>query len=64
MLKVWDKITGSHKMCGYSNVIYVKGGVNPIFFFKHIECCNFQTITVMYIKVYISGMKMSQRINF
>ena len=28
-----------------------KGGVNPIFL-KHIECCNFQTITVMYIKVY------------
>ena len=25
-------------------------------FFKHIECCNFQIITEMYIKVYISGM--------
>ena len=22
-----------------------------------MECCNFQTITVMYIKVYISGME-------
>ena len=33
-------------------------------FLKHIECCNFQTITVMYIKVYISGMEMSQRIHF
>ena len=33
-------------------------------FVKHIECCNFQTITVMYIKVYISGMEMSQRIHF
>ena len=31
---------------------------------KHIKCCNFQTITVMYIKVYISGMEMSQRIHF
>ena len=33
-------------------------------FFKHIECCNFQTITVMYLKVYIFGMEMSQRIHF
>ena len=24
---------------------------------KYIEWCNFQTITVMYIKVYISGME-------
>ena len=31
---------------------------------KHIECCNFQIITEMYIKVYISGMEMSQRIHF
>ena len=38
-------------------------GVNPIFF-KHIECLNFQTITVMYKKVYISGMEMSQKIYF
>ena len=36
-----------------------KGGMNPIFFLKHIKCCNFQTITVMYIKVYIFGMGMS-----
>ena len=42
-------------------VYKVKGSVNPIFL-KHIECCNFQTITVMYTKVYISGMEMSQRI--
>ena len=33
-------------------------------FLKHIECYNFQTISVMYIKVYISGMEMSQRIHF
>ena len=31
---------------------------------KHIECCNFQIIAEMYIKVYISGMEMSQRIRF
>ena len=41
----------------------IKGGVNP-FFLKHSECCNLQSITVMYIKVYISGMEMSQRIHF
>ena len=40
-----------------------KGGVN-LNFLKHIKSCNFQTITVMYIKVYISGMKMSQRTHF
>ena len=28
---------------------HIKGGVNPIFF-KHMECCNFHTITEMYIK--------------
>ena len=33
-------------------------------FVKHIECCNFQTITVIHIKVYISGMEMSQKIHF
>ena len=39
-------------------------GVWTQFFFKHIECYNFQIITEMYIKVYISGMEMSQRIHF
>ena len=33
-------------------------------FLKHIECCNFQIITEIYVKVYISGMEMSQRIHF
>ena len=39
-------------------------GVWTQIFLKHIECCNFQIITEMYIKVYISGMEMSQRIHF
>ena len=41
----------------FSNSNNIPGGVNP--FFKHIECCNFQTIPVMYIKVYIFRMEMS-----
>ena len=40
--------------------IFGDGGFNPIFF-KHIECCNFQTFTVMYVKVYIFEMEMSHR---
>ena len=32
-------------------------------FLKQIECCNFQTITVIY-KVYIFGMAMCHRIQF
>ena len=43
--------------------VFFKGVWTQIFL-KHIECCNFQTISVMYIKVYISGMEMSQRIYF
>ena len=39
-------------------------GVWTQFFLKHIECCNFQIITEMYIEVYISGMEMSQWIHF
>ena len=39
-------------------------GVWTQIFLKHIECCNFQTVIVVYIKVYISGMEMSQRIHF
>ena len=39
-------------------------GVWTQHFMKHIECCNFQTITVMYKKLYISGIGMSQRIHF
>ena len=31
---------------------------------KNIANCNFLIITLMYIKVYISGMEMSQRIFF
>ena len=38
-------------------------GVWTQIFLKHTECCNFQTITVMYTKVYVSGMKMSHRIH-
>ena len=39
----------------------VKGSVNPEIV-KNIACCYFLIITVMYIKVYISGMEMSLRI--
>ena len=42
---------------------WFKGSVNPEIL-KNIACCNFLIITVMYIKVYISGMEMSQRIHF
>ena len=41
----------------------VKESVNPEIV-KNIACCNFLIITVMYIKVNISGMEMSQRIHF
>ena len=41
----------------------IKGCVNPEIV-KNIACCNFLIITVIYIKVYISGMEMSQRIHF
>ena len=44
-------------------VHFLKGGVNPEIM-KTIARCNFLIITVMYIKVYISGMEMSQRIRF
>ena len=40
-----------------------KGSVNPEIV-KNIARCNFLIITVMYIKVYISGMEMSQKIRF
>ena len=40
-----------------------KGSINPEIV-KNIARCNFLIITVMYIKVYISGMEMSQRIRF
>ena len=43
--------------------ICFKGSVNPEIV-KNITRCNFLIITVMYIKVYISGMEMSQRIHF
>ena len=43
--------------------LVVKGGVNPEIV-KTIARCNFLIITLMYIKVYISGMEMSQRIRF
>ena len=47
------------------NVLFsLKGDVNPIFLKKHIESCNFQIVTEMYIKVYISGMEMSQKMHF
>ena len=39
-------------------------GVWTQIFLKHIDCCNFQIITEMYIKVYFSGMEMSQWIHF
>ena len=41
----------------------VKRSVNPEIV-KNIARCNLLIITVMYIKVYISGMEMSQRIHF
>ena len=39
------------------------GGVNPEIV-KNIARCNFLIVTVMYIKVYISGMEISQRMRF
>ena len=44
--------------------ISILTGVLTQHFMKHIEYCNFQTITLMYIKVYIAGMEMNQRIHF
>ena len=41
----------------------LKGSVNPDIV-KNIARCNSLIITLMYIKVYISGMEMSQRIQF
>ena len=72
--KWYSLVTTSWIKCQISNeykglkiysiwILFVNGGLNPIFF-KLIECCNFQIITEMYIKVYISEMKMSQRIHF
>ena len=50
------------------NILIPEGGVWThfffFFFFFNIECCNLKTILVMYIKVYISGMEMSQKIHF
>ena len=42
----------------------IKGGGGTQIVLKHTGCCNFQTIIVMYINVYISGMKMNQRFHF
>ena len=47
----------------YTQLIRLKGSVNPEIV-KNIASCNFLIITLMYIKVYISGMEMSQRIRF
>ena len=41
----------------------LKGSVNPEIV-KNIARCNFLIVTVMFIKVYISGMEVSQRIRF
>ena len=41
----------------------INGGVNPQIV-TNIALCIILIITVMYIKVYISGMEMSQRIHF
>ena len=59
----------SSLLCGYMvpNNLLILRGVWILWtqiFLKHIKCCNFQTITLMYIKVYISGIKMSQKIRF
>ena len=40
-----------------------KGGVNPKLF-EISSAIIFKLFTVMYVKVYISGMEMSQRIHF
>ena len=42
----------------------VKAGVKNPDISENRKCRNFQTLTVMYVKVYISRMEMSQRINF
>ena len=38
--------------------------MNPFFFFNISSAVTLKTVTVMYIKVYISGMEMSQRVHF
>ena len=43
--------------------IFFKRSINPEIV-KNIARCNFLSIIVMYIKVYISGIEMSQRIHF
>ena len=43
--------------------MYLKVSVNPEIV-KNIASCNFLILTLMYIKIYVSGMEMSQRIRF
>ena len=43
--------------------IIFKVGVNPEIL-ENRKCRNFLTLTLMYVKVYISRMEMSQRIHF
>ena len=50
-------------MAWTEEILWLRGVWTQIFL-KHIECCNFQIITEMHIKVYISGMEMSQIIHF
>ena len=44
-------------------MLTLKGSVNPEIV-KNIASCNFLIITLMYMKVYISGLEMSQKIRF
>ena len=44
-------------------ICHLKVGVNPEIW-ENRMCRNFETLTVMYVKLYISGMEMSQRIRF
>ena len=48
---------------GFEVLFPFKGSVNPELV-KNIARCNFLIITVMYMKVYIFGMEVSQRIRF
>ena len=63
---IWQKVLHKSKLLQAYNsvmIVPVKGSVNPEIV-KNIAHCNFVIVTVIYIKVHISGMEMSQRICF
>ena len=61
-----DILFDANKMMTDSKIVHQssgKVGVNPDIL-KNRKCRNFQTLTIMYLKVYIYRMEMSQRIYF